>query len=521
MIMRTRRILKNLRCTGNLRILQNIIISYHRTYATLDDQKQGSQTSPSAERLHIGQHRKKDMSIVRLEPLRRLAVDHLDALFSSDQSSPLKSTVIARIVRAIYNAPQSESGSATHQDQISKLLELIQGTQGLASKEIYYLLLEEVKTQKFSGNSDGVEAEEIWASMIAAGIEPDANCYTALIGATCIDFNEMINSLLAMGSAKRNEYLTVAEVKARSALGLYHDMISKNIRPNATTIEMLMLAYGRCANIRAVLAIVSQTWGITIQESTFLASVKDRTSYDDLPVEDIYLRLKGFSDAGDSAKITRDSDLFPTQNTLRTLVTACGACQQNGLGILVMRALAREYKLNITAQVWGEVMKWAYKESCNHKRKNDSHLVDDLFHIAQDQYQVVPTTDMYYFATKNKLFHSKFYNPTAFKLLDDMLLAVERCSQNIGFRELRDRIEEVRESAQILLDSVEKSMSTKLRQHRNEIVKATKFGHTEKSEKSDELLQGRSQKFNEVRSLWTERIRQFEARTEKLLRSRD
>lgn len=403
----------------------------------------------------------------------------------------------------------------TYQSRMTFIRKFINTLGAKLSRNAYVLLLEEARLLRLRSNRSRL-ANDTWADMEEAGIRPNVHCYNAFIAATCIQPSDLEKFPLRKRN-RENKHRTIvlqkAEQTVQKAVSTYHEMIKRNIEPNAMTIELLILALGHASNLSALRLVILQTWNMSLPEPVFDA-MEDQEVPDEYEEEGVEMTDQ-LPSTVDTATVSRESVLFPTQKSLLAIAMAFGILQQNTLALNAVRNLAQLYGLPISAVVWTELMKWAAADSESLHGFTSRGHVEELYRIAIDVYKERPSISMYSVVVRHLLKLERGPS-TAYEVMDQMLSDVDSGETRPRLRlKNSDQATHARVVAMSALKLMQRTLSMPIRQLTRRLATARMNGGVDEIWLIEQDLSRRSTNLRDAVAQWQKRLGEFDERISK------
>ncbi|KAL3460390.1 mitochondrial ATPase expression-domain-containing protein [Aspergillus heterothallicus] len=195
---------------------------------------------------------------------------------------------------------------------------------------------------------DGLMAEYIWNAMGKDNVKPDLRCYNHFLQAKiwngCYNGKEQYRLRVTPYAYRKrrtgrsggwDNFGTGKLSLTREVLRLYEELVTAGHEPDETTIRSLVEANARVGNVERMKEILKDIWSVDVD------AVKQGESS---PVR----------------ALDRASPLYPTTHLLKTIGHAFATNSDIPGAISVISHFATSYGLEVTEQVWLEIIKGSF-----------------------------------------------------------------------------------------------------------------------------------------------------------------
>jgi hypothetical protein len=241
---------------------------------------------------------------------------------------------------------------------------------------------------------DEKSARGLWADMKTDGIQPDQTCYIKYMEAIVWDEEARLKQARKSKDTMprtRPQFTDIALFRpgvSSEISKLFEEMSAMKVSPDVPTMCVLMTSLARDGEFREATRVLERVWGI-----------------------DIDAMLQGEEVSDLQRTYPPGSTLHPTPRLFSTVAEVFGLANEVPAGLRVIDYIASQHKMRLPEHTWYQVVRWAWLQArlkpkerrikTKHGSQISMETVGMIFDVmASEQYNVVPTMDLYNIAFK-------------------------------------------------------------------------------------------------------------------------
>ncbi|KAH8801588.1 mitochondrial ATPase expression-domain-containing protein [Xylogone sp. PMI_703] len=283
--------------------------------------------------------------------------------------------------------------------QVSAIIETRRRSSPLSLSDYKFIL----DSARVTGNKS--VADYAWNELLQQGISPDVDCYNSYMETKCLGdllkptHRYKLQVTPAHLSVRTREKPPTSfrghgigpETGIKSRISkIFNRMIKSGVLGNEKTFCMMIIALAREGDLAGVESVLKRVWNINVHA---LMSSSDN------------------SELAPPRRFTRNSPFYPSKNLIFTLAHAYSINGSIPIALRLVDHVSRSYSLDITSDVWYELLQWTYVLSTS--PTTGTHLppeaVANLFStMTSEPYNVIPTMQMYDLLIRSLITRQRF-----------------------------------------------------------------------------------------------------------------